>query len=137
MILQPPKQEPINYRIKIFEYVGPGIIEAEYYDRLNNICNENDIDVKLNFSFINKKYWNSYFDALIQIKFVPDERQLTVKETAHVLIGAVSLLIRSCTKEGSTITESQLMSEVIEHLNQEYISIDSFEDLTIDRDSLK
>ena len=75
--------------------------------------------------------------SLIEIKFVPDERQLTVKETAHVLIGAVSLLIRSCTKEGSTITESQLMSEVIEHLNQEYISIDSFEDLTIDIDSLK
>ena len=75
--------------------------------------------------------------SLIEIKFVPDERQLTVKETTHVLIGAVSLLIRSCTKEGSTITESQLMSEVIEHLNQEYISIDSFEDLTIDRDSLK
>lgn len=73
----------------------------------------------------------------IEIKFVPNERILSVRETAHILVGAISLLIRSCTKEGSTISETKLMAEVIEHLNQEFISIDSFEDLKIDRKSLK
>lgn len=75
--------------------------------------------------------------SVIEIKFVPDERILSVRETAHILVGAISLLIRSCTKEGSTISETRLMAEVIEHLNQEFISIDSFEDLKIDRDNLK
>jgi len=75
--------------------------------------------------------------SLIEIKFVPDERILSVRETTHILVGAISLLIRSCTKEGSTISETKLMAEVIEHLNQEFISIDSFEDLKIDRENLK
>ena len=75
--------------------------------------------------------------SLIEIKFLPNERQLSVRDSTHVLVGAISLLIRSCTKEGSTISESQLMSEVIDHLNQEFISIDSFEDLKIDREALK
>lgn len=75
--------------------------------------------------------------SVIEIKFVPDERILSVRETAHILVGAISLLIRSCTKEGSTISETRLMAEVIEHLNQEFISIDSFEDLKIDRENLK
>ena len=75
--------------------------------------------------------------SLIEIKFVPDERILSVRETTHILVGAISLLIRSCTTEGSTISETKLMAEVIEHLNQEFISIDSFEDLKIDRENLK
>jgi hypothetical protein len=75
--------------------------------------------------------------SLIEIKFPPNERKLSVRETTHILVGAISLLVRSCTKEGATISETKLMAEVIEHLNQEFISIDSFEDLKINRETLK
>jgi hypothetical protein len=67
----------------------------------------------------------------IEIGLFPNQRELTVRDTVHCLTSAVSLLIKSSGKHELGIEEHELMKEVIDHLNMEFMSNESFSDLAI------
>lgn len=73
----------------------------------------------------------------ISIAFPPNQEKLSLKEVTHVLVSAVSLLIKSCKNEDSEIKDYELMSEVIQHLNSEFSSVTSFSDAKTDNSMFK
>jgi hypothetical protein len=65
-----------------------------------------------------------------QIKMDDQEKLLTFKEMCHLMVEGISLLIKlSEEKEGTK--DYELMKEVIDHLNNNFISISSFDDAKI------
>ena len=65
------------------------------------------------------------------IKHPENQRVLSTRNMTHILTTAISLLIRSCTKYDTKISESDLIKEVIDHLNSEFISVDSYSDVKL------
>ena len=74
--------------------------------------------------------------AIINIGLPHDKQKLTVKEMTHLLTGAVAMLIRGVDKEKDGISEGELMKEVIEHLNSEFVNPNSFSDAEIKREAV-
>lgn len=72
--------------------------------------------------------------AIYSLGFPSSKQRLTLKETTHILTGAVAMLIRGVKKENDGISEGELMKEVIYHLNSEFINPDSFSDSKISRE---
>jgi hypothetical protein len=66
----------------------------------------------------------------INISFPKNQDLLSIQETSHILAGAISLLIKSSSK-GDKIKDYELIKEVINHLNSEFVNIDSFSDLYV------
>jgi hypothetical protein len=81
------------------------------------------------------------FEGKVSVHFESNDRDgldlkvlhtgnITIEEAAKVLVGGISLIIKSVNqKEG--IRDYQLMEEVIELLNHEFTSITSFQDATL------
>jgi hypothetical protein len=68
--------------------------------------------------------------SYLSINFPKNQKQITVQETSHILAGAISLLIKS-SSQGDKIKDYELIKEVIDHLNSEFVSTDSFSDLYV------
>jgi len=66
----------------------------------------------------------------ISIGYPNGQELLTVKESSHILAGAISLLIKS-SSQGDKIKDYELIKEVIDHLNSEFVNTDSFFDLYV------
>ena len=66
----------------------------------------------------------------ISIGYPNGQELLTVKESSHILAGAISLLIKS-SYQGDKIKDYELIKEVIDHLNSEFVNTDSFSDLYV------
>ena len=73
--------------------------------------------------------------AIYNLGFPSSKQKLTLQETTHILTGAVSMLIRGVTKEKDGISEGELMREVMEHLNSEFVNPDSFSDAEVKREN--
>lgn len=73
----------------------------------------------------------------ISLAYPIEQDKLTVKQSAHLLIGGVCLLIKSCSKLNTGIKDYELIKEVIEHLNHEFSSIASFEDAYVNKKGIK
>lgn len=69
--------------------------------------------------------------SIVNIGF-PTDKPLNVRESAHMLAAGISMLIRSCDNNKMGIKSHELMKEVIDHLNNEYISVDSYSDANAD-----
>jgi len=65
----------------------------------------------------------------ISIAMPKDQAIMSVKEITHTLIGSVSMMIKSCEHNEVGIKDYELLEEVIEHLNSEFGSIKSYNDL--------
>lgn len=63
----------------------------------------------------------------IEIGFINDEPKLGYDETCHILASAISLMIKNSTKINGT-KDYELMKNIIEHLNSEFINLHSFDD---------
>jgi len=68
----------------------------------------------------------------ISIGYPNGQELLTVKESSHILAGAISLLIKS-SSQGDKIKDYELIKEVIDHLNSEFIDIDSYSDAYVSK----
>ena len=68
----------------------------------------------------------------ITVGFPPTQEKLSVKESTHILVSGISLLIKSCSNNQNGIKDYELIKEVIEHLNLEFTSINSFNDLKME-----
>jgi len=66
----------------------------------------------------------------ISIGYPNGQELLTVKESSHILAGAISLLIKSSSK-GDKFKDYEIIREVVDHLNSEFVSTDSFSDLYV------
>lgn len=70
--------------------------------------------------------------ADIVISLPAEQENLSVSETAHMLISAVSLLVKSCNNADVGIKDYELLKEVVDHLHEEFASTISFENLFIE-----
>ena len=66
----------------------------------------------------------------ISIGYPNGQELLTVKETSHILAGAISLLIKTSSK-GDKFKDYEIIREVVDHLNSEFVNSDSFSDLYV------
>ena len=66
----------------------------------------------------------------ISIGYPNGQELLTVKESSHILAGAISLLIKSSSK-GDKFKDYEIIREVVDHLNSEFVNSDSFSDLYV------
>lgn len=67
----------------------------------------------------------------IEIGFPSNKPHLDVRESSHLLASGISLLIKSCSKYSLEIKDSDLLKEVIKHLEDEFVSTTSFEDVGV------
>ena len=65
--------------------------------------------------------------ANVYIKYPSNQPKLTVSETSHILISGISLLVKLVEQQEGR-PDYELMEEIVEHLNSEFISIKSFSD---------
>jgi hypothetical protein len=73
--------------------------------------------------------------SFFEIKYVPNERHIPIEELAHILTGGVCLVIRAA-GQGESISEHELMKTVVEHLTNEFVSTDSYNDIKVDKDRM-
>lgn len=72
----------------------------------------------------------------VTILFPRNQPSLTVTDSAIILASGLSLLIRSCSKtEG--VTDAELMRNVVDFLNEQFINTDSFNDAKVFEDVFK
>lgn len=73
----------------------------------------------------------------VGIGFPSEQEMLDLRATTHVLVSAISLLVRSCSNHNIGIQEHELAKEVIEHFNSEFANIQSFSDSEVHKSYLK
>lgn len=69
----------------------------------------------------------------VNLSTPPEQPKLTISEMAKILSGGISLCVGLCEKEG-LVKDYELMQEIIDYLNNEFISLDSFKDGKIIKD---
>ena len=74
--------------------------------------------------------------SFYELKLLPDERKISTQECASILVGGLGTIIRA-SSQGGSITEHELMRQVIDHLTNEFVSTDSFSDAMLNKDALK
>lgn len=74
--------------------------------------------------------------AIYNLGFPSSKQKLTLSETTHILTGAVAMLIRAVNEEKDGISEGELMRNVMEHLNSEFVNPDSFSDGEAKRENI-
>ena len=74
--------------------------------------------------------------AVYNLGFPSSKQHLTLQETTHILVGAVAMLVRGVNKEKDGISEGELMRNVMEHLNSEFVNPDSFSDAEVKRENV-
>ena len=74
----------------------------------------------------------NYFD----IKFPKDQELLSVKESTMILAAGMSLLMKAGHKRGD-FKDYEMFEHVIDYLKSEFVSTESFEDATIQPNTIK
>jgi len=74
----------------------------------------------------------NYFD----IGFPKDQELLSVKQTIMMLAACMSLLMKAGHKRGD-FKDYEMMEHVIDYMKSEFVSTESFEDATIQPNTLK
>jgi actin-related protein len=74
----------------------------------------------------------NYFD----IEFPKNQELLSVKEATMILAAGMSMLIKAGHKNGD-IKDYEMMEHVIDYMKSEFVSTESFEDATIQPNTLK
>ena len=69
-------------------------------------------------------------NANVYIKYPSDQPKLTFSETSHILISGISLLLKLVEQQVG-IPDYNLMEEIVDHLNSEFVSIKSFSDAKV------
>ena len=74
----------------------------------------------------------NYFD----IKFPKDQELLSVKESIMMLAAGMSMLIKAGHKRGD-FKDYEMFEHVIDYMKSEFVSTESFEDATIQPNTIK
>ena len=71
----------------------------------------------------------------IDISYPIGQDRLPVSANAHILTGAIGLLIRGVEKEpGINIEGHELLTEIVNHLEMEFVNSDAYKDVNINKD---
>jgi hypothetical protein len=83
-----------------------------------------DVQIVVNLTFEDGR-------SIFNLGFPRNSKKITLVQAAHVLTGAVAMLIKSVdlTKDG--LKSHELMKEVVNHLESEFIDTNSFEDAEV------
>jgi hypothetical protein len=73
--------------------------------------------------------------AIYSLGFPSNKQKLTLHETTHILTGAVAMLIKSVDSTKDNSSGHELMKEVVQHLESEFIDPNSFEDSEVKREN--
>lgn len=71
-------------------------------------------------------------NSMVDIITPTYQKAMDVKQMAHILIGGVNLLIKGCQHNDEGIKDYELMQEIQDHLNENFIS-DEFADAWTNR----
>lgn len=74
----------------------------------------------------------SYFD----IEFPKNQELLSVREATMILASGISLLIKAGHKKGD-VKDYEILEMIVGYLNSEFVSTESFEDATIQPNTLR
>ena len=74
----------------------------------------------------------NYFD----IKFPKDQELLSIKESTMILAAGISMLIKAGHKRGD-IKDYEMLEYVIDYMKSEFVSTESFEDVTIQPNTIR
>ena len=89
----------------------------------------NELTIEVTWRQENKR---NYFD----IKFPKDQELLSVGESTMMLAAGMSLLIKAGHKRGD-FKDYEMFEHVMEYLKSEFVSTESFEDATIQPNTIK
>jgi hypothetical protein len=65
----------------------------------------------------------------VEILFPPEQDPIPLVDAAHILAAGISLIIKSCNKYENGKKDYELIKEIIDHLNNEFVSTEAFEDV--------
>lgn len=74
----------------------------------------------------------------VYIGFPKGQEKVSVQDAAHMLAAGINLLVKSCNNHDVGISDHELQTEIIEHMNNEFASTRSYYDAEIlDKSLLK
>ncbi len=62
------------------------------------------------------------------ITYPKEQQKLSLLEMSQILTGGISLIIKLANKDNEEVKDYEIMERVIKQLNEDFISIQSFED---------
>jgi hypothetical protein len=62
------------------------------------------------------------------ITYPKEQQKLSLLEMSQILTGGISLIVKLANKDGEEVKDFEIMERVIKQLNEDFISIQSFED---------
>lgn len=68
--------------------------------------------------------------AGVVLGYPENQERLSVSDMARILASGISLCVKLAPEDG-TVKDYELMQEVIDYLNNEFISLESFSDATL------
>ena len=95
---------------------------------------ENIMDYQLGVRVYQKEHKGEVF---IDILFPADQPPITVAASTAALTGAVSMMIKSCTKEDMGMKDFELLERVIKQLNEDFVSNKAYDNVGTNSDYIK
>jgi len=74
---------------------------------------------------------NEIGEHVVNVLFPVDQEKIPLNIAAHMLASGISLIIKGCNSSDLGIKDYELMKEIMDHLNSEFSSTKSFEDIEI------
>lgn len=69
--------------------------------------------------------------AIINV-YYPDNQQLITPSTgAHILAGAIGVIIKGCTHNDMGIKDHELVKDVVDHIHKDFVESKNFEDVYV------
>jgi hypothetical protein len=62
------------------------------------------------------------------ITYPKEQQKLSLLDMSQILTGGISLIVKLANKDGEEVKDFEIMERVIKQLNEDFISIQSFED---------
>jgi hypothetical protein len=62
------------------------------------------------------------------ITYPKEQQKLSLLEMSQILTGGISLIVKLANKDSEGVKDYEIMERVIKQLNEDFISIQSFED---------
>jgi hypothetical protein len=75
--------------------------------------------------------------STIEVKFLDGEPKISLSESAKILAGGISLIVKLVNQHETEKKDYELMKEIIDYLQNEFVSLESFSDAYADPEYIK
>lgn len=73
----------------------------------------------------------------LTIGYPSEQGRLPLRQTATILTGGLSTLIKGCTYDDAEVKDYELIEQVVDQLSAEFADVDAFSDVKINKDLLE